>query len=105
MCINKNLINLYYSLVYPYLIYNVIIWGGTFSSRMSQLVILQKNLIRIITGENYCFLTVFGFRSCVYNIFSVRDSFIFLCCCVCSVVAGVLCCSNRYCVVVTGIVL
>jgi hypothetical protein len=36
------LINLYYSLVYPYLIYGLVAWGNTYSSSINPLYILQK---------------------------------------------------------------
>lgn len=45
--------NLYYSLVYPYLIYCNIVWGGTYNTYLNQLAVLQKRVIRIITGEEY----------------------------------------------------
>ena len=35
---------LYYSFIYPYLLYCVNIWGGTFASYLKPLFILQKNL-------------------------------------------------------------
>jgi hypothetical protein len=36
------MVNLYYSLVYPYIIYCNIIWGGTYSSHLHPLFLLQK---------------------------------------------------------------
>jgi hypothetical protein len=47
------LINLYYTLVYPYLLYCNVIWGNTFICHLQPLIILQKKIIRIITGSNY----------------------------------------------------
>lgn len=47
------LLKLYYSLVYPYLIYCNIIWDGTFPSHIDPLYLLQKKLVRIITNETY----------------------------------------------------
>ena len=47
------LINLYYSLIYPYLSYCNIAWGGTFPAHLHPLVLLQKNTIRIISNEGY----------------------------------------------------
>jgi hypothetical protein len=44
---------LYYSLVYPYLIYCNLVWGGTHGAHLSPLVVLQKKIVRIITGEGY----------------------------------------------------
>jgi exonuclease III len=45
--------DLYYSLVHPYLIYCNLVWGGTSSSHLNKLFLLQKKIIRIITGEGY----------------------------------------------------
>jgi exonuclease III len=49
----KELINLYYSLVYPYLLYCNIVWGGTFSTHLAPLLLLQKKIIRILTSQPY----------------------------------------------------
>ena len=43
------LINLYYSLVYPYLIYGLVAWGNTYSSSINPLYILQKKVVRLMT--------------------------------------------------------
>ena len=43
------LIMLYYALVYPYLIYGVIVWGNTYQTNIKKVIILQKKAIRIIT--------------------------------------------------------
>ena len=47
------LLNLYYSLVYPYLIYCNVVWGATYKSHLEHLSMLQKKIIRVITGQNY----------------------------------------------------
>lgn len=47
------LIQLYYSLVYPYLIYCNEIWGGAADVHLEKLLLLQKRIVRIITGEQY----------------------------------------------------
>ena len=47
------LINLYYSLVYPYVIYCIVVWGGSLDSHLAPLVIIQKKIIRIITSQHY----------------------------------------------------
>ena len=44
---------LYYSLIYPYLLYGNAIWGGTFASHIQPILLLQKRLVRIITKENF----------------------------------------------------
>ena len=43
------LINLYYSLVYPYLIYGLVAWGNTYSSSINPLYILQTKVVRLMT--------------------------------------------------------
>ena len=43
------LINLYYTLIYPFLIYGLVVWGNTYPTNIKPLFILQKRTIRIIT--------------------------------------------------------
>ena len=47
------LLNLYYALVYPYLIYGIIIWGQTYESTIKPLFILQKKLVRLMTFSDF----------------------------------------------------
>ena len=47
------LINLYYSLFYPYLLYCNLIWGGTYQTHLKPLKILQKKVVRIITKQHF----------------------------------------------------
>jgi len=47
------LVSLYYSLFYPYIIYCVLVWGGTFDSRLNSIVVLQKRVLRLITSQSY----------------------------------------------------
>ena len=47
------LINLYYCLIYPYLIYGIVAWGHTYQSTINPLFILQKKTIRLITFSNF----------------------------------------------------
>ena len=49
----KTLRNLYYTFVYPYLIYCIEIWGNTHDSYLSTLIKLQKKAVRIITFSHY----------------------------------------------------
>ena len=44
----KLLKTLYYSLVYPYLIYGVEVWGSADESHLNRLLILQKRIVRLI---------------------------------------------------------
>ena len=43
------LIRLYYSIIFPFLIYSVIVWGNTYQSNLHPIVVLQKKAICIIT--------------------------------------------------------
>ena len=46
---NHILVMLYYSLIYPFLTYGVHVWGLTFLSFLTQLFIIEKKAIRIIS--------------------------------------------------------
>ena len=46
---NHILVMLYYSLIYPFLTYGVHVWGLTFPTYLTQLFIIQKKEIRIIS--------------------------------------------------------
>ena len=46
-------INLYYSLIYPFLIYGVVIWGNTYLSSTNPLYILQKKVVRLINFSSF----------------------------------------------------
>ena len=53
---------LYYSLVYPYLIYAIEVWGSADITHLNRLLILQKRLVRLITFsdkrlDDYSFTT------------------------------------------------
>ena len=65
------LTSLYYSLIYPYLIYGNLVWGGTFSQHLKPLKLLQKKLIRIITNSEYLAHTNPLFRQT--NILKIDD--------------------------------
>ena len=43
------LTNLYYALIYPFLIYGVLSWGTTYQTTLQPLFILQKKALRLIT--------------------------------------------------------
>ena len=50
--LNRNaLLTLYYSFVYPYLIYCNHVWGCTYQTNLKQLFILQKKALRIMCGK------------------------------------------------------
>ena len=44
---SQSLISIYYALVYPYLTYGCILWGNNYEAPLSQLVRLQKKVVRI----------------------------------------------------------
>ena len=50
---SKILKNLYYSLVYPFLIYGIVAWENTYSTTIKPLFILQKKAVRIMSKSNY----------------------------------------------------
>ena len=45
--------NLYYTLIYPFLTYGIIIWGNTYKTTIESLFIIQKRVIRIMTFSQY----------------------------------------------------
>ena len=45
--------NYYYGFIYPYLTYNVISWGGTYNSHLSNLIIQQKRIVRAIADAPF----------------------------------------------------
>ena len=58
--VTKNIMmNLYYSLIYPHLLYAIQIWGSTFENYINKIVVLQKKLVRVMTF-NVTFFTING---------------------------------------------
>ena len=50
----KSVLNqLYYSLAYPYINYNVCSYAGTFDSHLNRILLLQKRLVRIINRSGF----------------------------------------------------
>ena len=47
----ENLRNLYYSFIYPYLMNGIIVWGSVGYTTLSPLFLLQKKIIRLLTGS------------------------------------------------------
>ena len=47
------LITLYFALLYPFLIYGILIWGNTYPTNIKPLFILQKRAIRLITFSKF----------------------------------------------------
>ena len=53
-CLPKSaLLSLYYSLIYPYLQYCIIVWGSTYSTNLNLIFLLQKRAVRIICKVSY----------------------------------------------------
>ena len=54
--VNKKILTcLYYSLIYPFLIYAIHVWGVASDSNIKPIYILQKRIVRLITGNNIHF--------------------------------------------------
>ena len=65
------LVELYYSLVYPYLLYGNAVWGSTHVAHLTPLVVIQKKLTRIITKSDCLAHTDPLFKQC--NILKIGD--------------------------------
>ena len=48
-----SLVQVYYSIIYSFLTYGIIVWGNTYSSNLQPLIILQKKAIQIITFSDF----------------------------------------------------
>jgi hypothetical protein len=52
--VNKSiLLNIYYALVHPFLIYGILAWGNTYPTTLKPLKILQKKAIRLMTFSKF----------------------------------------------------
>ena len=49
----KTRLDYYYAFVYPYLSYNVAVWGSTCTSHLHPIIILQKKIVRIINNSGF----------------------------------------------------
>ena len=49
----KILTQLYYSLIYPFLTYDLSVWDNTYQSSLNSIVILQKKAVRIMTWSSF----------------------------------------------------
>ena len=47
------LIQLYYSLIYPYLTYGLVVWANTYMTTLQPITVLQKRAIRTITFSKF----------------------------------------------------
>ena len=48
---------LYYSLIYPHLLFGNLVWGGTYNTHLSRILKLQKKCVRLIMSKPYRFPT------------------------------------------------
>ena len=44
---------LYYSLIYPYFQYCIIVWGSTYPTNLNRLILLQKRTVRIVNKKPF----------------------------------------------------
>ena len=49
----KTRLDYYYAFIYPYLSYNIIMWGGTFDTHLLPLITQHNRIIRTITNASY----------------------------------------------------
>ena len=66
---------LYYSFIYPYLLYCLPIWGGTYHTHLNSLITLQNRAVRIISNASYLDHTDPFFKS--NQILKLGDIYIF----------------------------
>ena len=65
---------LYYSLVYPYLVYCNGVWGGAYRTITDKLFRLQKKIIRIMFNANYLsHTTPLFFQSKILNVADIHE--------------------------------
>jgi len=60
----KLLLNLYYTLIQPYLSYGITLWGSTYNKYIKKLFILQKKALRIVNKASYLHHTNELFYNC-----------------------------------------
>ena len=66
---------LYFSLVYPYLIYCTTVWGSTYQTNLKRLITLQKKVIKIISNVPFDAHTDNLFRD--HQILKFNDIYLF----------------------------
>ena len=68
-------INYYYGMLYPFLSYNILVWGSTYETHITPLILQQKRIIRTITDAAYLDHTSPLFKN--LEILKVRDIYRF----------------------------
>ena len=59
----NSLLTLYYSYIYPYMIYCIEAWGNASNCHLDQLYIIQKKVIRLISFTNYDISSAVTFKN------------------------------------------
>ena len=72
------LLNVYYSIIYPYLMYCCVAWGGAAAVHIDKLLTLQKKAVRIITHSGYLDHSDPLFRRT--NLLKMPDIYAYNCC-------------------------
>ena len=49
---SKILCNVYYAIIYPFLLYGIVIWGKTSITLLEPIYILQKKFVRMVTYKD-----------------------------------------------------
>ena len=49
----KARLDFYYGFIYPYLIYGVTVWGGTYDCHLNKLAVQQKRIVRAISYAGF----------------------------------------------------
>jgi len=72
---NQTRLNLYYSLIHPYLTYSNMVWASTYSTRLTRLNKLQRRAMRVIAGTRHSMPTDEIFK--MYRVLSIEQIRIF----------------------------
>ena len=68
----STLCTLYYSLVYPYLLYCITVWGSSYPSTLKRIVLLQTKVVRIIPRSTFNAQTVLIFKQLkILNLYDI----------------------------------
>ena len=68
----STLCTLYYSLVYPYLLYCITVWGSSYPSTLKCIVLLQTKVVRIIPRSTFNAQTVLIFKQLkILNLYDI----------------------------------
>lgn len=68
---SKILIQIYYSIIFPFLTYGVVIWGNTYQTNLYPLVTIQKRAVRILSFSHFQAHTSQLFKK--FNLLKVMD--------------------------------